>query len=413
MECRAGLGAGDARLKPSLRILRRRANVLMAIYLTLVVIVLNHIAFGGSRVVVSLFALESGATQMQVGFLMALYALCPMLFAIAIGRLADRVGPRLPMLLGSTGLGIALLLTVLWPTLTMLYIASFLLGSSFHFFFVTVTGVAGGIGGVENRSRNYAIVSLGFSGAGFIGPLIAGFSIDYLGHLKTFMILAAFTVIPILMLLRNPGFLPGAAKSSGAASGGAMELWRSPRLRNTFIASGFISAGWDLFNFYMPVYGHGIGLSASAIGIILGTFALATFVIRAVLPWLIKRTSEVQILIYAIFVAAFAFTLFPLFSHPVALGAVAFLLGLGVGCGQPMSMSLIYALAPTGRASEAAGVRVTVNNFTHLVIPLLFGTIGTAFGYAPVWLANSVLLSVGGWLVRRTASPLGARRSRG
>jgi MFS family permease len=374
----------------------------MAIYLTLVVIVLNHIAFGGSRVVVSLFALESGATQMQVGFLMALYALCPMLFAIAIGRLADRVGPRLPMLLGSAGLGIALLLNVLWPTLTMLYIASFLLGSSFHFFFVTVTGVAGGIGGAENRSRNYAIVSLGFSGAGFIGPLIAGFSIDYLGHLKTFMILAAFTIIPVLMLLRNPGFLPGAAKSSGAPSGGAMELWRSPRLRNTFMASGFISAGWDLFNFYMPVYGHGIGLSASAIGIILGTFALATFVIRAVLPWLIKRTSEVQILIYAIFVAAFAFTLFPFFEHPVALGAVAFLLGLGVGCGQPMSMSLIYALAPKGRASEAAGVRVTVNNFTHLVIPLLFGTIGTAFGYAPVWLANSALLSIGGWLVRRS-----------
>lgn len=374
----------------------------MAIYLTLVVIVLNHIAFGGSRVVVSLFALESGATQMQVGFLMALYALCPMLFAIAIGRLADRVGPRLPMLLGSAGLGIALLLNVLWPTLTMLYIASFLLGSSFHFFFVTVTGVAGGIGGAENRSRNYAIVSLGFSGAGFIGPLIAGFSIDYLGHLKTFMILAAFTIIPVLMLLRNPGFLPGAAKTSGAPSGGAMELWRSPRLRNTFMASGFISAGWDLFNFYMPVYGHGIGLSASAIGIILGTFALATFVIRAVLPWLIKRTSEVQILIYAIFVAAFAFTLFPFFEHPVALGAVAFLLGLGVGCGQPMSMSLIYALAPKGRASEAAGVRVTVNNFTHLVIPLLFGTIGTAFGYAPVWLANSALLSIGGWLVRRS-----------
>jgi len=76
----------------------------MAIYLTLVLIVLNHIAFGGSRVVVSLFALESGATQMEVGMLMALYALCPMLFAIAIGRLADRVGPRLPMLLGSAGL---------------------------------------------------------------------------------------------------------------------------------------------------------------------------------------------------------------------------------------------------------------------------------------------------------------------
>jgi MFS family permease len=374
----------------------------MAIYLTLVLIVLNHIAFGGSRVVVSLFALESGATQMEVGMLMALYALCPMLFAIAIGRLADRVGPRLPMLLGSAGLGIALSLLAVWPAMAALYIAAFLLGSSFHFFFVTVTGIAGGLGGAQHRSRNYALVSLGFSGAGFAGPLIAGFAIDYLGHIATFLILAAFTVIPVLMLWLRPGFLPGAAKAAGSAvTGGAMELWRAPRLRNTFIASGFISAGWDLFNFYMPVYGHGIGLSASVIGIILGVFALATFVIRAALPWLLRHADEAQILVYAIFVAAFAFILFPLVRNPYALCAVSFLLGLGVGCGQPMSMSLIYALAPAGRASEAAGLRVTVNNFTHLVIPLAFGTLGTAFGYAPVWLANSALLGVGGWLVRR------------
>jgi len=286
-----------------------------------------------------------------------------------------------------------------------LYVSSLLLGTSFHFFFVTVTGIAGGIGGAEHRSRNYALVSLGFSGAGFVGPLIAGFAIDYLGHITTFRILAAFTVIPVLMLWLSPGFLPGAAKLPGTAgTGGAMELWRAPRLRNTFIASGFISAGWDLFNFYMPVYGHGIGLSASAIGVILGAFALATFVIRAALPWLIKHTSEAQILMYAIFAAACAFTLFPFFSNPYALCAVAFFLGLGVGCGQPMSMSLIYSLAPEGRASEAAGLRVTVNNFTHLVIPLVFGSLGTAFGYAPVWLANSALLGVGGWLVRRTRS---------
>ena len=384
----------------------------MAIYLTLVLIVLNHIAFGGSRVAVSLFALESGATQMQVGFLMALYALCPMLFAIAIGRLADRVGPRLPMLAGSIGLGVALMLAAIWPSLTTLYIVAFLMGSSFHSFFVTVTGIAGGIGGVENRSRNYALVSLGFSGAGFLGPLISGFAIDYIGHVEAFMILAAFTVIPVLMLWLRPGFLPVIIKpSDGAVTGGVMELWRKPQLRNTFIASGFISAGWDLFNFYLPVYGHGIGLSASAIGIILGIFALATFVIRAALPWLLRHSSEAKILVYAIFVAAGAFTLFPFFANPYALSAVAFLLGLGVGCGQPMSMSLIYSLAPEGRASEAAGLRVTVNNFTHLVIPLLFGSIGTAFGYAPVWYANSVLLSIGGWLVRRAASPLGGRRA--
>ena len=46
-----------------------------------------------------------------------------------------------------------------------------------HFFFVPVQGTAGGIGGPGNCARNFAIVSLGFSAASFVGPTIAGFSI--------------------------------------------------------------------------------------------------------------------------------------------------------------------------------------------------------------------------------------------
>jgi MFS family permease len=115
----------------------------------------------------------------------------------------------------------------------------------------------------------------------------------------------------------------------------------------------------------------------------------------------VKRFAETRILTYAIFVAASAFALIPFFDHAFALAACAFLLGLGVGCGQPMSMSLIYALAPAGRASEAAGLRVMVNNVTHLVIPLLFGSVGTAFGYMPVFLSNSALLTASGFLMRR------------
>ncbi|MBI4206061.1 MAG: MFS transporter [Betaproteobacteria bacterium] len=374
----------------------------MAIHLIVLMCLLSHSGFGGSRVVVTLYALELGANQFTVGVLMALYALVPMLLAVAIGRLADRVGARMPMLLGTVGVAVALLLPPLFPGLVTLYVSALLLGSSFHFFFVTVTGIAGGIGGVENRARNYALISMGFAAAGFVGPTSAGFAIDHFGHLPTFVMLALFMVAPILLLWLKPDFLP---KAGGHAHGGeqrsALDLWRAPVLRNTFVASGIISSAWDLFQFYLPVYGHSIGLSASAIGTILGVFAAATFVIRIVLPYLVKRFAEPRILTYAIFVAACAFALMPFFQNGVALAACGFLLGLGVGCGQPMSMSLIYALAPAGRASEAAGLRVMVNNVTHLVIPLLFGSVGTAFGYMPVFLSNSALLTAGGFLMRR------------
>jgi predicted MFS family arabinose efflux permease len=372
----------------------------MAIYLILLMCTLNHAAFAGSRVVVSLYALEHGASQMTIGVFMALYALCPLLIAVRIGKLADRVGPRLPMLIGSTGVAVALLLPPLFPGLTVLFISALLIGTSFHFFFVTVTGITGGIDGEENRVRNYAMISLGFSGASFMGPIVAGFSIDHLGHLTAFLILALFPTLTFLLLCFKGGFLPRAVKSGGESKKDAIELLRIPALRNALIASGIIAAAYDLFQFYMPIYGHAMGLSASAIGVVIGFCALATFAIRIALTRLVERFSEWDVLTYAIFVAAIAFALFPFFRDAFSLAAISFLLGLGIGCGQPMSMSLIYLISPRGRAAESAGLRVMVNNLGHLMMPLIFGSLGTALGFFPVFITNSVLLVAGGALMR-------------
>lgn len=372
----------------------------MVIYLILLMCTLNHAAFAGSRVVVSLYALDHGASQMTIGVFMALYALCPMLIAVHIGKLADRVGPRLPMLMGSTGVAIALLLPPLFPGLTVLFISSLLIGTSFHFFFVTVTGITGGIGGEGNRVRNYAMVSLGFSGAAFVGPVVAGFSIDHLGHLPAFLLLASFPAVTTLLLCFKGGLLPHAVKSGDGGKKDATDLLRISVLRDVLIASGIIAAAYDLFQFYMPVYGHAMGLSASAIGVVIGFCALATFTIRVALPRLVERLGEWDVLTYAIFVAASAFVLFPFFRGAFSLAAISFLLGLGVGCGQPISMSLIYSLSPHGRAAESAGLRVMVNNFAHLVMPLIFGSLGAALGFFPVFISNSALLVAGGALMR-------------
>jgi MFS family permease len=374
----------------------------MAIHLIVLLCALNHSGFGGSRIAITLYALDLGATQFTIGVLMALYAITPLLLAVYVGRFADRVGPRIPMLVGTAGIAVGLILPPLFPGMTTLYVAALVLGSTFHFFFITVQGIAGGIGGAEHRARNFAWVGLGFSAAGFVGPFLAGLAIDHLGHLQAFLVLSVFPIFPLMLLCFKPGFLPKARKHAEPASGRrALDLLRIGGLRNTFIASGIISSAWDLFQFYFPVYGHSAGLSASAIGAVLGVFALATFVIRMALPGLSKRYTEPQILTAAIFVAAFAYLLFPFFANAYVLAAVAFLLGLGVGCGQPMSMSLIYGLAPPGRAAECAGLRVTANNITHLLIPLLFGSLGTAFGYAPVFVSNSALLVGGGLLMRK------------
>ena len=378
----------------------------MTIYLVVLMSVLSQIGFSGSRVAVSLHALELSANQFAIGVVIALYSLCPMLLSIAIGRFADRVPPRLPVIIGSAAMTVALILPPLVPGLATLCVAAFILGFAHQLFSIPLEAIVGGIDGAKNRARNYALITMGWSAANFFGPLIAGFSIDYIGQREVYLVLAVFTLVPVPVMLLKPNLLPRAATvHSGEARGGVLDLWRIAPVRITIIAAGVVGSAQDLFQFYLPIYGHSIGLSASAIGTILGVVFVAAFVIRGLIPILVKQMTEARILTSAVFIGALAFSLLPLVDNPYSLAAIAFLLGLGVGCAQPMTMSLLYLLTPPGRIAESFGLQKTVRNATHLVVPIFFGSLGAAFGVAAVFLSNSAILVTSGFLMHRAGIP--------
>ncbi len=158
---------------------------------------------------------------------------------------------------------------------------------------------------------------------------------------------------------------------------------------------------WDLFFFVMPIYGNSIGLSASTIGGLLGSFALATFAVRLALPWYARRLPEWRLVTVTLFVAAAAYALFPLVRTVPLIAAIAFLLGLGLGASQPSLMSLIQQSTPPGRLGEALGVRTMVMNMSHTVLPLFFGGIGTALGMGPAFWFMAVCLGAAGMSARR------------
>lgn len=370
--------------------------------------VLSQAGFSGSRVAVSLYALELGADQFTVGVIIGLYAICPMLLAIYIGRFADRTSPRLPVIAGSIALVAALVLPSLAGGLLALAVAAFVLGLAHLVFSIPIDALVGGIGGPDKRASNYTLITMGWSIANMSGPIMAGLLIDSIGYVRVFLVLAAFVGAPLLILWLRPNLLPREAAhrpAPGAQGGSIVDLWRIRPLRAIIIASGVVGSAQDLFQFYMPIYGHAIGLSATAIGAVLGTVAFAAFVVRSFVPFLVKRLSEVKILTFAVFLSAFAFVLMPFFVNAYALGAIAFALGLGVGCALPLTLSLLYLLSPAGRVAEAIGLHRAVRNITHLVVPIIFGSVGAAFGYFAVFLSNAAVLAGSGVLMRRAQVP--------
>jgi MFS family permease len=363
---------------------------------------LTHIGFAGSRLAVPLFAVDQGGTPFVVGTVVALYAALPAVLALPAGRLTDRLGFKIPMLFGSSGVFLGMTLPFFWPSLVTLYFAAALLGLSFMVFQLSTQTLAGAIAAPADRARNFSLLSLGLASANFAGPLLAGFLIDHIGHARTFLALSMPLVPAILISAFGSRWIPpGVHTRSEAVRSGVFELLKIKPLRNTLIASGIVSSAWDLYQFFMPVYARGLGLSATSIGAVMSAFAVAIIVVRALLPFAVRRTGEAQMLTYAMFVSCAAFCLFPVFQSAWPLAAVSFLLGVGCGVGQPLSLTLVYNASPKGRAGEAAGMRITVNQVTHFVIPLVFGGLGSVAGYAPVFFTNAACLAIGGFISRR------------
>ncbi|MFO0253343.1 MAG: MFS transporter [Betaproteobacteria bacterium] len=376
----------------------------MSIHTILLVVLLNMLAFRGSKVLVSLFALELGVPQVMLGVIVALYSLAPMLLALYVGKLIDRVGVRWPMVLGCIGLSLALILPGVMPSATALYLSALLIGSSHVFYNVCAQSLIGMLSPPDARIRNFANFGLIIACGGFLGPLVAGFAIDHVGHASGYLLIAVSPLLSAAILYasrRHLDALRGGKIKGEEEAVYAVGLLSNAPLRRTLITSGIILTAIDLFQFYMPIYGHAIGLSASAIGVVLAMFAAASFIVRTIMPRIVSHFGEEKVLSAAIFIAAATYLLFPWIENVALLAAIAFLLGLGTGCGQPLTLSMIYARAPENRSGEALGLRMAINNVTHLAVPLVFGAIGSAFGVAPVFIANALMLTTGGVLSRR------------
>jgi predicted MFS family arabinose efflux permease len=162
--------------------------------------------------------------------------------------------------------------------------------------------------------------------------------------------------------------------------------------------SSLMQAGNDFFQFYIPIYGHSIALSALEIGSVLATFAVAAFLVRLVMPRLIAWRSEEMLLAYCFYVGAASFALIPFFKSALVLALVSFLFGLGMGCGQPLTLMLMFSRSPVGRSGETLGLRLTANNFVRTSGPAVFGMIGSAMGLFPVFWLNALLMGSGAWL---------------
>lgn len=373
----------------------------MSVHLPFTLALFTIISVRAGRVLLALFALQLGAQAFTVGLLAGTFSIAPMLLAYKIGKLTDRFGARWPLTVGITGSALGILVPFFHPSIPALFVAALMNGVAFAFFNVSLQNAVGLLSTAETRVKNFANFTMVVSLAQFVGPILIGFSIDHLGAARSCLVTAALAGLAVTLLALRGGGLPAGSGKAPRAGSNMMELLGNGDMRRVLVIGSLMLAGQDLFFYYMPVYAHDIGLSASTIGVILGLFSGAGLLVRMALPRLIARLGMEGVLAFAFFAGAATYCLMPLVRDAWLLCGMSFFFGLVMNVGQPITMTLSFTNAADGRSGEAMGLRQTVNHATRVAGPLLFGAVASGTGAFGVFWLNALMLLAGARLSQK------------
>ena len=109
-----------------------------SMYVVVAFTIAVHAAFIGSKIAVSLYALNLGASQVTIGMLAALYAVVPLALGVYSGRLADTRGTRWPLIGGAAAMCTGMVVSMLSGNLAGLIVTAVLAGAGFMFFNVSI-----------------------------------------------------------------------------------------------------------------------------------------------------------------------------------------------------------------------------------------------------------------------------------
>ena len=358
----------------------------------IVVQVFIHACMTGMRMAAPLLALRQGLSALEVGVLMALFALTQVFLSIPAGKFADRNTLRRPVAIsiGCATAGTAL--AAFWPVFPVLCLSALLSGGAAGSALIALQRHVGRMATNQTELRQvFSWLSIGPSISNFVGPFTAGLMIDHAGFRAAFALMAAFPVISWLLVRGAPELkLPEPADTERTSR--SWDLLAQPDLRRLLLINWILASCWDVHTFVVPLLGHERGFSASVIGLILGSFAVAATAIRGVLPIVAARLREWAVIMVAMLCTATLFAIYPMLPSALAMGMCSVLLGFSLGVVQPMIMSTLHQITPQHRHGEALGLRMMSINASSVLMPMLFGGAGAAVGVTAVfWTVGSMV----------------------
>jgi MFS family permease len=381
--------------------------------------VLTQTALNLARPVISYKILALGGDATAIGVITAVYATLPVLAALWLGRVTDRVASlRGMVLIGAGLLAAASLLLALAPGIAWIGAASAVLGMGHLVFTIAGQSAIARYAPLSQMDSGFGWFTAAFSGGQLIGPLLAGLLLgsglesagaERMGAINLSLYLAAGIAVAAapLMLAYAPGKPRQLGKAGASARGGnnddagvpalkpdsALHILRQPGVTWNMLAALALLSTIDILVAFLPLLAEEQGVAPVVVGILLAVRALASIISRVILHRLLGRWTRYQLLVASLAGAGAIIAIAPFFlSHLWIAGLCLFVGGFLLGLGQPLTMTLIsQAVRPESRGAALA-LRLLGNRVGQVVLPLAAGLVAAPLGPAgAIWFSCAVL----------------------
>lgn len=368
------------------------------------------------RPTISYRALEVGVSPQWLGVIAASFTVVPLGLAVVAGRVTDRHGERLVLWVGAGLTAVAALVLVLAaPSVGVLVVSSMLLGSGQLLSMIgeqSVVAANVGPGGFDLAFGRFTFAtSIGQAAGPAMVMVLAGSATLPDTHVLLFAAaVAAVLLVFVTALMRSSDRSNVHASRESASVGTAL---RVPGLGLAILASLAVIASVDLLVVYLPVLGTEQRLAASTIGALLTLRAMASMASRFFLPYLVERFGRGRLLTVSITAAALSVGCLAFDLSVTVLFAVVFLVGLGLGFGQPLTMAWIAEAAPLSVRATALSLRLMGNRLGQTLVPAGVGLFAAGSGTTGVFLATSGALAATAFVAQAGSVPEPGEQLRG
>lgn len=364
--------------------------------------VLAQASWVGIRVIIGYRALAQGADPVFLGVLAASFALPALFAALPAGRLADRFGGTAMAFTGllTAAAGTTIMLAI--PGLPVLLVASAVIGLGHLMVMVGQQAFVAHVSSSGSRDSAFGTLTAAASIGQLMGPpavtLAAsmtrppGAAPDTTTGLLVCLAFSVLATPAFFFLRRTDAGLRHNRASHDEPRSRVTDVLRAPGLWRSLVVSGAVLVTVDLMYAFVPVWATEQGISAVVVGLLLALRAAVSVLSRLGLTRLIRRFGRKAMLIVSITGAVLSLGALPLVG---TYGAIAVMVGLGLGLGipQPLTMAWVVSLSTASSYGAVLGLRMTVNRFAQIALPIAVGSLAAPLGVLGIFWANAALLT--------------------